>query len=299
MISFITLDEKNARELAESLSGNDPGTLAEIREILESFLPALCECEIGLCRFEDFLLVRIYDGEMYAFVYPIALRDGLDERNALLEIGRYTQKEEIPLLFCDVPEDCVSSVEESFRFTECAGDGDGCTVRVLSELSRLSDIPKLSRGELSLTALREEDIPAFARLSRDSELNKYWGYDFREDIADAPDRYFYDTAAAAERDGVALSRAVRYGGELVGEVIIWGFDLHGGASLAFRVLPEWQGRGIGGSALSLLLELGGEIGLLELRASVMCENLPSKRLLDRHMVCIYKGEKVNKYLHKY
>ncbi len=301
MISFKSTGDMKPVEIARELSAQSPELEDEISEIVGSFSDFFDSCEFGFCLFSKLLLVRIYDGESYAFVYPIALTDGQDEREALSEIGKYAVKEEIPLIFCDVPSECIPALEECFRFTECLFDEEeeSCTARVLTELQRTPDIPHLSDGTLTLSPITEADIPLFGRLSGDGELNKYWGYDYRADKSDATDEYFYSVMRAALDEGTALSLGVRHDGKFIGEGVIWGFDLHGSATLAFRLLPEYHGRGFGKRTLLLLLELGGEIGLSELCASVMTENIPSKKILDKYMVCTEKGEKVNKYLHKY
>ncbi len=300
MISFIRLTDENSGEISKILSAERTDFEPEIFEIVSSFSDfSADECEFAFCVLGDFLLVRIFDGKVYSFVYPIALADGADEREALFEIGRYAMREEIPLMFCDVPAECVAALEEIFRFTESFCDDEVYTVSVLSEISRCDEIPELFDGELSLSCLVEDDIPSYAALCRDRELNKYWGYDVSEDAPGAPDEYFYNAAAYALDDGVAVSLAVRVNGEFVGEAVLWGFDLHGSAELAFRILPEFQGRGFGERALKLLIRLGDEIGLCEMRASVKRENIPSVKLLDRNMVCCHKGENVKRYLHKY
>ncbi len=300
MISFTDGGGICAEEIAGALSPSSGEIYGEILEIIESFSEFSDEgCEFGFAVHNNSLLVRIYDGEMYAFVYPIALCDGVDERESLSEIGKYAVREEIPLVFCDVPSECTETLDELFRFTERHGSDDGYTVRVLTELSLIPDIPKVCDGVLSLSPLCEGDIPDYARLCRDAELNKYWGYDVREDAPDAPDGYFYDTARRGMDDGTSLTLAVRREGAFVGEAVIWGFDLNGGASLAFRILPEFQKMGYGGRALALLIRLGEELGLLEMRASVKQENIPSMKLLDRQIVCCFKDENVKFYLHKY
>ena len=42
---------------------------------------------------------------------------------------------------------------------------------------RVPEIPELTTGRLTLTALREEDIPAYNALVLDRERNRWWGYD--------------------------------------------------------------------------------------------------------------------------
>src|SRR5258708_40308684 len=53
----------------------------------------------------------------------------------------------------------------------------------------------------------------------------------------------------------------------------------GVAELAFLVEDDWQGRGLGRALTDVLLVLGRERGLVELRATVLSENERMRRLL--------------------
>ncbi|MCW2940302.1 MAG: GCN5-related N-acetyltransferase, partial [Actinomycetia bacterium] len=53
----------------------------------------------------------------------------------------------------------------------------------------------------------------------------------------------------------------------------------GVAELAFLVEDDWQGRGLGRALTEVLLVLGRERGLVELRATVLSENGRMRRLL--------------------
>jgi RimJ/RimL family protein N-acetyltransferase/predicted amino acid-binding ACT domain protein len=53
----------------------------------------------------------------------------------------------------------------------------------------------------------------------------------------------------------------------------------GVAELAFLVEDDWQGRGLGRALAEVLLALGAERGLVELRATVLSENARMRRLL--------------------
>ena len=300
MISFLELNADNEKALAIGLSEGREELFDEIFEIVSSFSDSLGEgVEFCFCRFGELLLVRIFDGEDYTFVYPIALSDNADERAALEEIRLYAVREELPLVFCDVPLESLPLIEEHFRFSEAYAedeDDESFRVRVLTELSRAVDIPRVTDGVLTLRHLCEEDIPDYARLSKDSELNKYWGYDYRLDRGEPEDEYFYNVACRALDDGVALSLAVDFEGKFVGEATLWGFDLLGSAELGFRILPEWQGRGFGARSLSLLLELGAELSLKSLRASVMKENLRSEAIVKKKMALYEQNDNVNYYI---
>ena len=298
MLKFLTLDSHSPEEIAESFSYL--GDKEELLEIIESFLP-FCEegCSFGFCEGGGLLLVRIFDGGEYAFVYPIALSDSFNEREALEEIGEYTVKEEIPLCFCDVDSEGEELICEIFRFVRSVEDGESFAVRVLSELSLLDEIPSISSGDLSLTPLSEGDGEDYFRLCTDKDLNKFWGYDYSLDNGEPTPEWFLDTAKEGFENGTSVSLAVKLSGKFIGEATLWGFDLKGGASLGFRLLSEYHGRGLGRETLRLILELGEEIGLKEIRAAVKKENLPSLYTLNKEMKLVSEENNVNEYLHTY
>ncbi len=298
MLKFLIPDKSCTEELIKKISVN--GKYSEVGEIVDSFLPLFDEgCEVGFAILSDILLVRIFNGEEYVFIYPIALSDGADEREALSELRAYAVREEIPLVLCDVPKEAKDTLEAMFRFTEMHED-DGCLYAIVkSEVSMLCEPLCADDGVISLTPLSKEDIKVYAEISENEELNKYWGYDYREDVTAPDDEYFYLVSERGRKDGTSLSLGIRYNGCLIGEGCLWGFDLMGGAEIGFRILPEWQSRGFGRRALKLLISLGEEMGLINLYASVKKENLPSVRLLDSVMKKFDDDGDVNKYIHKY
>jgi len=287
MISFKLLSDENFGEIIDSVIAIIPeADREEIEEILFSF----SDCsdgslEVAVSAAHGCMLLRIFDAE-YLFPYPIALTDTADALAAADEIRLYSIKEEIPLTFIDVPSEELSGLLSLFRYTAIEAEDferDSYTVRTQSEIGRLDDIPSLSDGEISLNALSGADIKDYARLSNDKKLNKYWGYDYSDDAPDADDEYFIRTAYEEFTREVTLTLAVRYSEKFVGEAVIYAPDLQGGAECAIRLLPEYQGRGIGSIALALLIKMAEKIGLSNLHARVMNENKASLALFEKQM----------------
>lgn len=298
MLKFDILTPKAKNELTSRLSSGV--CFDDVDEIVSSFMPSVADgCEIGFARVGETLLVRIFDDGEYIFIYPIALAMDADERKALDELRRYAVREEIPLLIYDLPEESVPTLEAMFRYTAITECEDGLIAEVKSELKLLCESPFATDGEISLSPLTEEDIPRYADISKNESLNKYWGYDYREDMPKPDDEYFYKAAKRGFDDGVSLSLGVRFNGELIGEGCFWGFDFLGGAEIGFKILPKWQSRGFGGRTLELLIKLGDEMGLLNLYATVKKENLPSCKLLDSKMKRCSEENGVYKYIHEY
>ena len=76
----------------------------------------------------------------------------------------------------------------------------GAKVRLLArnELSGLETIPVLKSERLVLDGLREEDRPLYNRLCLDDERNRWWGYDYREDLeGELTEDYFLSVAREA------------------------------------------------------------------------------------------------------
>ena len=76
-----------------------------------------------------------------------------------------------------------------------------------------------------------------------------------------------------------MTMAVRVGGEFIGEATLYAFDGRGGAEFAVRILPDWQGKGLGGEAAVCTLEAARKIGLVRIYARVMKENERSLAML--------------------
>ncbi len=167
---------------------------------------------------------------------------------------------------------------------------------VRSELSSLHKIPALSTERLTLDALREEDKPLYNRLCLDDERNRWWGYDYREDVEGMPDEdYFLRTAREDFRKKTAVNFAVRLEGRFVGEVVLYRFDGRGSAELGCRILSEYAGHGYGGEAFQRAAEWSlYTLGLYRLKAKCRRENEPSRRMLER---CMRKSGEDETYLY--
>lgn len=292
MISFKILTEESGREMLGLLSDlSKDADMEFFSEIIEDMLHD--DCEYALCHSDLCLLVRVYDGE-YSFVYPLSICDEADVEAAIDKIRAYTVKEEIKLIFCDVPSGELGRLLPLFRHVNIdAADPDGeCyTVRVISEASMLDEMPTVEGdGTVSLTPLTEEDDEPFFRLCTDRESNKYWGYDYSLDVSDPTLSYFRESAEGDFDRGMAISLAVRVGDSFAGEATLYGFDLLGGCECAVRLLPEFRHNGYATLALELLKELAGSIGLVYFSATVDQNNQASIKMTKKCLDEIERGE---------
>ena len=157
--------------------------------------------------------------------------------------------------------------------------------RVRAPGAGLDAYPVLREGPVALTALRPEDRPAYLLLSTDVDNNRWWGYDYRQDdgiVLPVDENTFYDMALFDMAAGDSINFAVRErpDGPLIGEAILWNFDARG-AEAGVRLFPAFQGRGLGGSAITAAARFGEDALGLPVRARCFRENLPSRHMLAR------------------
>lgn len=157
---------------------------------------------------------------------------------------------------------------------------------VLNLLSFLDEIPTVKTERLMLNAIEERDADAYGALCLDDVHNRYWGYDYREDLdgARADGMYFVRMAAEDFAQRRTLNFAVRVGENFVGEVVLYRFDHRGGAELGVRILPAYLRRGYAKEAFEAvanwaLYTLGAE----RVVAKCFRNNVASAKLLSSLM----------------
>ncbi|MCI9443321.1 MAG: GNAT family N-acetyltransferase [Oscillospiraceae bacterium] len=163
----------------------------------------------------------------------------------------------------------------------------GAKVRLLArnELSRLKTVPALKSERLTLDGLREEDKADYNRLCLDDGRNRWWGYDYRDDLkGELTEDYFLDVAWEDFRNKLAVNFAIRLDGKFIGEAVLYRFDYKGGAELGCRILPEYAGNGYGAEAYRRAAEwsLYG-LGLYRLTGKCFHENEASRKMLSACM----------------
>ena len=233
------------------------------------------------------LYVRIFDGEKYVFPLPILLTDNADAEMACIALAEYSTREMVPLVITDIPRDELDFLCSVFPHVDACSysdDEDCFYIKVNNECDMLDDVPTLEMDGITLGELTDADRDRYAQLCRDRDLNKYWGYDADEDNPDGDTDFYLDTARREFHSGVALTLAVREGGELVGEATVYGFDYRGTASIAVRVMRDCHGRGIGSRATRALIEVARQMGLSTLLAQILEENVASIKMTSKYMV---------------
>ena len=82
---------------------------------------------------------------------------------------------------------------------------------------------------------KEKDEAAYNALCLDDARNRWWGYDYRQDLkGELTEDYFLSVARRDFAARRAVNFAVRLDRQLIGEVVLYRFDWRGGAGLPHR-----------------------------------------------------------------
>ena len=153
------------------------------------------------------------------------------------------------------------------------------------ELDLLEEIPEIKTERLTLSALRKEDKAAYNALCLDDERNRWWGYDYRQDLqGELTEDYFLDVARRDFAKHWAVNWAIRLDGKCIGEAVLYNADWRGGYELGCRIAPEYAGQGYGTEAFAAAAEWA-LYGLLLTRVVAKCykENHASYQMLSSCM----------------
>lgn len=154
-----------------------------------------------------------------------------------------------------------------------------------SELDDWDAIPRLETERLVLDALTDEDKTAYNALCLDDERNRWWGYDYREDLkGELTEDYFLDVARHDFAHRLAVNFAIRLDGRLIGEAVLYNLDWRGGIELGCRIAAEYAGHGYGTEAFAAAAEWAlYRLGLDRVVAKCYKENEASYRMLSSCM----------------
>ena len=153
------------------------------------------------------------------------------------------------------------------------------------ELDDWDAIPRLETERLVLDEITEADKPAYNALCLDDERNRWWGYDYRQDLrGELTEDYFLDVACHDFGRRMAVNFAVRLEGKLIGEAVLYNFNWRGGAELGCRIAPAFAGHGDGTEAFAAAAEWAlYRLGLDRVVAKCYKENAASFRMLSACM----------------
>lgn len=155
---------------------------------------------------------------------------------------------------------------------------DKYNLAVRRTFDAVSDYPHIKTLRLELKGIADEDASDFARLARDEELNRYWGYDWRENATEEnpADAWFLQDVRKDFKQKNELPLGIYFEGKLAGEVVLHNFGYQSEAEIGMRILPEWQGRGFARESLIAMMEYGFmKLSLEKIEAKCFKENTVS------------------------
>ena len=303
MISFYEVEKGKINEAAVIVAGSGATeeTSALIASLIgeyEDMIDENPDTGVAVCTLCDCLLVRLFDMGRYLFVFPVPLCDGADPMAALDGMRAYAVKEELQMSVVDLPAEYIGDTVRLFSHTDVTAadpEHEVFVIRAISECEQIEEIPEVTEGGLKLLGMCEDDAADYAALCRDEEVNKFWGYDYKDEIHDPADSYFYNEQRAELERASAVTFAVKWRETFIGEAVLFHFDLKGGAEIGFRLNKNYHGRGLGTRTLKLIFRAAEAIGLSYLSASVMRENVASVRLLEKQMELMAEDDKTLTY----
>ena len=157
-------------------------------------------------------------------------------------------------------------------------------VSVKTLFDKISSPVIVQAQNLAITDILESDKDRYCELYMDDELNKWWGYDYREDLgeeAPSPDYFFaFQQKLKDKKEEYAL--AVKKDGVMIGELVLHNFDFFGGVEIGFRFFSEYQGKGYATISATALMDYSKTVlGAKKLKTRCFKENKPSFNLINR------------------
>lgn len=127
-------------------------------------------------------------------------------------------------------------------------------VKVKTLFSKLASPIYIKTKRLTVTEIETRDKDDYFALYTDDELNKYWGYDYREDCENPTPDYFFEFQQKLKDRKEEYSLAIRLNDKMIGELVMHGFDYFGGVEIGFRLFREFQGKGYAQEGLNALID---------------------------------------------
>ena len=149
---------------------------------------------------------------------------------------------------------------------------------------RLTSPVEIVTERLTVGDILISDAEDYYRLYMDDELNKWWGYDYREDLdGETPSpEYFFRFQQNLKDIKEEYSLAVKEKGKMVGELVLHNFDFRGGVEMGYRFFKECHGKGFATeSAVALKKFVIENLKPNRLKTRCFKQNIPSKNLIGR------------------
>ena len=203
-----------------------------------------------------------------------------------MEISEYCKLQSIPEIVVGVPPEYKDIMLRGAKKYDFAEDEDGSFVfEIFTECMLTEELPEIMYDDVYLGEFALAYASKYEKLVKNVNLNRYFGYNLTDDLADGGGAEFIKLI----REDFERSESMTFAATVmsdcgenvfIGEGTLYGFDGRGGASLSFRVLPEYHGRGFGRKIFMALSGIADKIGVDTLFAEVIKDNSASLRILS-------------------
>ena len=256
--------------------------------------------EVKFGYFSGCIVMRYYSSDVgYHFEAPIALSADADVPLAFVKISEYCLTEGIPETIIGIPNENIEfALRGAENYSKSDNDDGTINVRILTECMLEEELPEFLVGDVYIGEFAEKYADEYEKLIKNENLNCHFGYNLTQDMPNGTGADFVNFVREEFERGESMTFAatvLNRSGEnvFVGEGALYSFDGRGGASVSFRVLPEYHRRGIGDSIFRGLILAAKQIGLKRVQADVKVENTPSLALLSKYREpCLEDEERV-------
>ena len=166
-------------------------------------------------------------------------------------------------------------------------------IEVLTAFSKIDSKVEIKTERLTLSEIAPEDKEEYKNLYLDDELNRLWGYDYREDLKDNKPTadYFYSFNRELREKKEELSLIIKKDKEFVGEIVLHEFDFYGNVRIGFRLKKDKQKKGYAFESATALIEYAfNKMGAVKVLGKCFKENTPSKALFLKLGFTEYKED---------
>lgn len=158
---------------------------------------------------------------------------------------------------------------------------------VTNPIDLVKAFPPLESERIEAHIVEKEEVPEYALLAKDEANNRYWGYDYRQDLPfqkEATPEYFWEELQEdlKTKKFISFSLISKKDHRFLGEVVLYHFTSLSGAEIGIRLAKEEQGKGYASEALPMFLSYAKNVlGLSYLEYESYRANLPSLQLAEK------------------
>ena len=172
-------------------------------------------------------------------------------------------------------------------------------VNVKTKFDEITENIFIKTERLTISDITDKDKTQYYNLYIDDELNKWWGYDYREDIKGIPSKDDFILLAKSLKDKKEeYSLAVRLDGVMIGELVLHNFDYYGNVEMGFRFLKDYQKNGYATESATALKEyVFNVLKAKGLRSRCFHQNKASNNLITRLSLQLEREDLTHKYFY--